>query len=37
MTKLCREVWIEVNLDAIKKICEQYAIIYQKRAKLRLS
>lgn len=37
MKKLCREVWAEVDLDAIKKIYERFAIIFQRRAKLWLS
>lgn len=37
MKKLCREVWVEVNLDAIKKICARFGGIFRKRAKLWLS
>ena len=30
MKKLCREVWVEVNLDAIKKICARLAAYSEK-------
>lgn len=37
MTKLCREVWIEVNLDAIKKNLRAIRHHIPKRPKLWLS
>ena len=38
MKKLCREVWVEVNLDAIKNIFARVSAAYsEKRAKLWLS